>query len=48
MIADPGSVRVGAASDDQLPFALLVEAGGGDASAIEFVPYEGGPSRARL
>ena len=40
--ADPGSVRVGAASDDQLPFALLVEAGGGDAAAIEFVPYEGG------
>ena len=42
VIADPGSVRVGAASDDQLPFALLVEAGGGDASTIEFVPYEGG------
>ncbi len=33
---------MGAASDDQLPFALLVEAGGGDATAIEFVPYEGG------
>ncbi len=45
VIADPGSVRVGAASDDQLPFALLVEAGGGDASAIEFVPYEGGPEQ---
>ena len=42
VIADPASVRVGAASDDQLPFALLVEAGGGDAAAIEFVPYEGG------
>jgi len=39
---DPGSVPVGAASDDQLPFALLVEAAGGDASKINFVAYEGG------
>ena len=45
VVADPGAVRVGAASDDQLPFALLVEAGGGDASAIEFVPLEGGPEQ---
>lgn len=42
IIADPGSVPVGAASDDQLPFALLVEAAGGDASQINFVAYEGG------
>lgn len=42
VIADPSSVPVGAASDDQLPFALLVEAAGGDASKIDFVSYEGG------
>ncbi|WP_202619208.1 tripartite tricarboxylate transporter substrate binding protein [Ornithinimicrobium cavernae] len=39
---DPGAVPVGAASDDQLPFALLMDAAGGDASAINFVAYEGG------
>jgi putative tricarboxylic transport membrane protein len=39
---DPGSVPVGAASDDQLPFALLVEAAGGDPSQINFVAYDGG------
>lgn len=42
VVADPGSVPVGAASDDQLPFALLVDAAGGDASKINFVAYEGG------
>ncbi|MDQ0826129.1 MULTISPECIES: tripartite tricarboxylate transporter substrate binding protein [unclassified Arthrobacter] len=42
VVSDPGSVPVGAASDDQMPFALLVEAAGGDASKINFVAYEGG------
>lgn len=42
VVADPGAVPVGAASDDQLPFALLVDAAGGDASQINFVAYEGG------
>lgn len=42
VVEDPGSVPVGAASDDQLPFALLVDAAGGDASQINFVAYEGG------
>lgn len=42
VVADPGSVPVGAASDDQLPFALLVDAAGGDASQIQFVAYDGG------
>ena len=42
VVADPGAVPVGAASDDQLPFALLVDAAGGDASRINFVAYEGG------
>jgi putative tricarboxylic transport membrane protein len=42
VVADPGAVPVGAASDDQLPFALLVDAAGGDASKINFVAYEGG------
>ncbi len=40
--ADPGAVPVGAASDDQLPFGLLVDAAGADASKINFVSYEGG------
>lgn len=42
IVEDPGAVPVGAASDDQLPFALLVSEAGGDASAINFVAYEGG------
>lgn len=42
VVSDPGSIPVGAASDDQMPFALLVEAAGGDASKINFVAYEGG------
>jgi putative tricarboxylic transport membrane protein len=42
VVANPGAVPVGAASDDQLPFALLVDAAGGDASQINFVAYEGG------
>lgn len=39
---DPGSVAVGAAGDDRLPFALLVAAAGGDPQKINFVSYEGG------
>lgn len=42
IVEDPGAVPVGAASDDQLPFALLVNEAGGDASQINFVAYEGG------
>ncbi len=40
--ADPKSVAIGASGDDQLPFALLVDAVGGDASSINFISYEGG------
>lgn len=40
--ADPGAVPVGAASDDQLPFALLMNEAGGDPATINFVAYEGG------
>lgn len=39
---DPGSVAIGAAGDDRLPFALLVDAAGGDPQKINFVAYEGG------
>lgn len=39
---DPRSVPVAAAGDDQLPFALLFKAYGGDPSTINFVQYEGG------
>ncbi len=42
VVANPGAVPVGAASDDQLPFALLVDAAGGDAAQIQFVAYDGG------
>jgi putative tricarboxylic transport membrane protein len=38
----PGQVAVGAANDDQAPFDLLVTAAGGDASAVTYVPFEGG------
>lgn len=40
--ADPKSVAIGASGDDQLPFALLVDAVGGDAANINFISYEGG------
>lgn len=39
---DPGSVPVGAATDDQFPFSLIVHEGDGDASKINYVAYEGG------
>jgi putative tricarboxylic transport membrane protein len=39
---DPGSVAVGAASDDHAPFDLLVSAAGGDPSSVNYVPFEGG------
>lgn len=39
---DPGAVPIGAAGDDRLPFALLVDAAGGDPQKINFVAYEGG------
>lgn len=40
--SDPGSVPVGAATDDQFPFSLIVNAAGGDAPSINYVTYEGG------
>lgn len=42
VVANPGAVPVAAALDDQIPFALLVEAAGGDPSKINFIAYEGG------
>lgn len=39
---DPGSVPVGAATDDQFPFSLIVNAAGGDPTAVNYVTYEGG------
>lgn len=39
---DPQSVPIAASGDDQLPFALLVKAAGGDPSKINFIEYEGG------
>ncbi|MGH3367613.1 MAG: tripartite tricarboxylate transporter substrate binding protein [Nocardioidaceae bacterium] len=39
---DPESVPIAASGDDQLPFALLVRAAGGDPSSINFIEYEGG------
>lgn len=39
---DPGSVPVGAATDDQFPFSLIVEAAEGDPTKINYVTYEGG------
>jgi putative tricarboxylic transport membrane protein len=39
---DPQSVPIAASGDDQLPFALLVKAAGGDPSQINFIEYEGG------
>lgn len=40
--ADPAQVAVGAATDDQAPFDLLVSAAGGDPATIDYVPFEGG------
>jgi putative tricarboxylic transport membrane protein len=40
--ANPQSVPIAASGDDQLPFALLVQAAGGDPSKINFIEYEGG------
>ncbi|MET0898476.1 MAG: tripartite tricarboxylate transporter substrate-binding protein [Mycobacterium sp.] len=40
--ADPGSIAVGAATDDQAPFDLLVSAAGGDPAVINYVAFEGG------
>ncbi|GGG16475.1 tricarboxylic transport membrane protein [Rhodococcoides trifolii] len=42
MASDPSSVTVGAAFDDELPFALLVSAAGGDPSTVQYVTQEGG------
>lgn len=39
---DPESVPIAASGDDQLPFALLVKAAGGDPAKINFIEYEGG------
>ena len=39
---NPQSVPIAASGDDQLPFALLVRAAGGDPSSINFIQYEGG------
>ena len=40
--ADPGRVAVGAATDDQAPFDLLVAAAGGDPASVNYVTFEGG------
>jgi putative tricarboxylic transport membrane protein len=40
--ADPQSVPIGASGDDQLPFALLVKAAGGDPAQINFIEFESG------
>jgi putative tricarboxylic transport membrane protein len=40
--ADPAQVAVGAATDDQAPFDLLVSAAGGDPATVNYVPFEGG------
>ena len=40
--SDPESVPIAASGDDQLPFALLVQAAGGDPAAVYFIEYEGG------
>lgn len=42
VIAEPGSVPIAASGDDRLPFALLVQAAGGDPLKINFIGYEGG------
>lgn len=40
--SDPDGVAVGAATDDEAPFDLLVSAAGGDPSSIDYVSLEGG------
>lgn len=40
--ADPAGVSVGAATDDQAPFDLLVSAAGADPASINYVSFEGG------
>ena len=40
--ADPAQVAVGAATDDQAPFDLLVSAAGGDPATVDYVPFDGG------
>jgi putative tricarboxylic transport membrane protein len=40
--ANPESVPIAASGDDQLPFALLVKAAGGDPASVNFIEYEGG------
>ncbi len=40
--SDPGGTAVGAATDDEAPFDLLVSAAGGDPSTINYVSLEGG------
>jgi putative tricarboxylic transport membrane protein len=40
--SDPRHVTVGAATDDEAPFDLLVSAAGGDPSTITYVTHEGG------
>ncbi|WP_231743153.1 tripartite tricarboxylate transporter substrate binding protein [Mycobacterium sp. GA-2829] len=39
--ADP-ALPIGAATDDQAPFDLLVAAAGGDPSTVNYIPFEGG------
>lgn len=40
--ADPGRVAVGAATDDQAPFDLLVSGAGANPSSVNYVTFEGG------
>lgn len=40
--SDPGGVAIGAATDDQAPFDLLVSAAGGNPATVHYVPFEGG------
>jgi putative tricarboxylic transport membrane protein len=40
--SDPAQVAVGAATDDQAPFDLLVSAAGGDPATVNYVPFDGG------
>lgn len=39
---DASRIPIAAAGDDRLPFALLVEAAGGDPKTIDYVAFEGG------
>lgn len=43
---DPAAVAIGAATDDQAPFDLLVTAAGGDPGRINYVSLEGGAEQA--